>query len=197
MRTLSIGSCPKRAKLKYMAVTISDMVDALTMGGMEMTGFYDRKNDELVWVTDDQMRRANTDNDDEFEDAVRNSPAWEEDPLRDARRVLTWENDASGTNDDAFIILPDEGSVHMHSIMEDFVLTLPESEQQRRLWEVLHGPKAFRRFKDTVSQYDLWEAWNRYHDDRLAEIAREWAAENNVPLAEDPPTPSKRKKKTS
>ena len=179
-----------------MAVKVSEMVDALSMGGMEMKGYYDRQKDELMWVGDDQVGRAEIEDDEEFEEAVRESPGWEEDLLRDARRVILWENDASGTDNDAFVPLPDEWSIHMHSIMEDFVLTLPESEQQRRLWDSLHGPKAFRRFKDTVSHYDLRDAWNRYHDDRLAEIAREWAEENNVPLVEDPP-PTKRKKQNS
>jgi len=40
------------------------------------------------------------------------------------------------------------------------------------------------RFKDMVYRCDLEDAWNRYREDRLAEIAREWAEENDVPLAE-------------
>ena len=170
-----------------MAVTVSSVVDALGMGGMEMTAFYDRDKDEVTWVGDDEIRLADTDNEEEFEVTVRDAPGWEEDSLREARRFIEWVKSDSSTENDAFVPLPSEWDIHMHSIMEDFVLTLPESEQQRRLWNSLHGPKPFRRFKDTVSRYDLWEAWNRYHDDRLAEIAREWAEENNVPLVEDRP----------
>ena len=162
-----------------MAVKISEMVDALSSGDTQMKGFYDRENDELVWVTDDQMNRANTAGDEEFEAIVRNAPEWERDSLRDARRVLMWENDASST-DEAFVELPSESSIGMHSIMEDFVLTLPESEQRRRLWESLRGSKAFQRFKETVSQDKVLRTWERYRDERLAEIARQWATENNV-----------------
>lgn len=162
-----------------MPIQISDVVDALDSGDFEAQYVYDRENDELVWVTDDEIRQADTD-DEEFEEAVQQAPGWQEESLRTAKRILDSEKDSS--QGDAFVSLPSQWDIHMHSIMEDFVLTLPESEQQRRLWDVLHHSKAFRRFKDAIYRYDLSDAWYRYRDDRLAEIARGWAKENNIQL---------------
>jgi len=60
-------------------------------------------------------------------------------------------------------------------IMEDFAVSLPESEIKSRLFDVLARGKPFRHFKDTVhSDLSLRDQWFAFRHDALAQYARDW-----------------------
>jgi len=156
---------------------VADVVEALEVGD-QLEQFYDRAADELVWVFEDDLVAADAvAAGGDLDAALDRTESGEPGQMSLALRIIQAEPGV-------FVRLPSNWDVHMHSIMEDFVVTLPESGLSRRLWDVLHHTGAFRRFKDMVYRYDLEDAWNRYREDRLAEIARAWAEENDVPLAE-------------
>jgi len=153
-------------------VSIRDVADELE-GGFDWRCFYDRAADGFVYVTVDELSVAEESED--GADPTELAQSLPGAPLENLDVALRIVNAPA----DAYVPLPDEYDVHMHSIMEDFVQTLPESEMSRRLWNDLHRSGAFRRFKDGVHRYDIADAWYRYRDDRLAGIARRWAAENS------------------
>ena len=158
-----------------MAVRISEVVEALTEGDNMVRYYYEREADELVSVMVEYLERADrllyegktVDDGDLL--------YWEVGLVEDAMRILQ-------ADDDAFVPLPSQWDVHMHRIMEDFVRTLPESQMQERIWNDLHRSGAFRRFRDHVYRYEILDAWFRFRDERLAEIAREWAEDNQIVL---------------
>lgn len=60
-------------------------------------------------------------------------------------------------------------------IMEDFAASLPETGIKSRLHDALTRNKPFRHFKDAVhSDLALREQWFAFHDDALAQHARDW-----------------------
>jgi len=164
-------------RLATVTVRVGDVVDALTMGG-PLRHFYDRGADQLVWVFEDELAAAEDFGDgDDLKEAASRTTSGEVDNLTLALRIVK-------NSGDAFVALPSEREVHLHSIMEDFVETLPESEMQRHLWDGLHRAGAFRRFKDGVHRYDIADEWYRYRDERLSSIARRWAEDEAIVLAD-------------
>ncbi|MBB1516524.1 hypothetical protein H5398_11170 [Tessaracoccus sp. MC1679] len=160
-----------------MAVRLADVADALTMGD-DCRIYYDRQDDELVWVLGDELSTAeDLPEAADLAEAATYTNSGDVDSLKLALLIL---EDAT----DRFVPLPTKFDVDEHSIMVDFTATLPESELRRRLWDGLHRAGAFRRFKDLVHRHDLADAWYRYRDEQFTRIARKWADANNITLVE-------------
>ncbi len=51
------------------------------------------------------------------------------------------------------------------------------------LLDAIHGGGAFRRFKNVIFRRELEEAWYRFRDRALADIAVEWLEENGPAYA--------------
>ncbi|MCC6243424.1 MAG: hypothetical protein IT353_11320 [Gemmatimonadaceae bacterium] len=67
------------------------------------------------------------------------------------------------------------------TIMEDFVMLLPESVAKTSLARALERNRPFRRFKDALYDHGpLRDQWHRFHEDRMLEIARAWLVENGI-----------------
>ena len=58
------------------------------------------------------------------------------------------------------------------SDMEVFVDTQPDPQVRERLLGALNGPRPFARFRDAVSDLDLWPHWQGFRDDRRIGRAR-------------------------
>ena len=60
-------------------------------------------------------------------------------------------------------------------IMEDFAHSVSKQAVKSRLLDALSRNKPFRRFKDIVhSGESLRDEWHAFHDDALAQYARNW-----------------------
>ena len=68
--------------------------------------------------------------------------------------------------------------------MERFCLSVDEDDMREERCEAIRGRGAFRRFKDRVHVYRLTEAWYRYRDAALREIAMVWCDEHGIPYTE-------------
>jgi hypothetical protein len=53
-----------------------------------------------------------------------------------------------------------------------------ESLRDARLRNDFHG--AFRLFKRLLSEYNLWDAWNRFKEVELRQIAVQWCEEHGI-----------------
>jgi uncharacterized protein UPF0158 len=59
--------------------------------------------------------------------------------------------------------------------MEDFAVSLPESQTKSRLLDALSRNKPFRRFKDIVHRdLALRDQWFQFRDDAMAQDVRDW-----------------------
>ncbi|MCX7048417.1 MAG: UPF0158 family protein [Candidatus Sumerlaeota bacterium] len=60
-----------------------------------------------------------------------------------------------------------------YRIMEDFVTSLPQSENKEALWNALQGKKPFRGFKDALFDMgSLREQWFAFHDAAMREYVK-------------------------
>jgi hypothetical protein len=85
---------------------------------------------------------------------------------------------------DHYLPLPTKFDIHEYSIMERFCLAVDDDALRDDLCDAIRGRGAFRRFKDRVQVYGLAEAWYRYRDAALREIAVAWCDEHGIPYTE-------------
>lgn len=77
-----------------------------------------------------------------------------------------------------FIRMPDKYEIHEYSIMEDFIESLPEGNNQNQLYRAIRGKGAFRRFKDSVNRMEIAEIWYEFQANAYKEIAVRWCQDN-------------------
>jgi hypothetical protein len=66
-----------------------------------------------------------------------------------------------------------------YQFMEDFIEDLPEGKPKLDLSATLERQKPHRAFKETLLAFPaVREAWFKYHDARMVEIAEEWLRDN-------------------
>jgi hypothetical protein len=66
--------------------------------------------------------------------------------------------------------------------MRRFGDSLQDRELGDQLLSLLHGSGAFRRFKDAVHRHGLADAWYRFREEAIEEVARGWLEENDIPF---------------
>jgi hypothetical protein len=71
-----------------------------------------------------------------------------------------------------------EGSHAGYADMEDFIATVPDPARAMTLGRAIEGKRAFRRFKDAISDWpDEQERWYRFSDERRRGRARAWLSD--------------------
>jgi hypothetical protein len=149
-----------------MAVVIAlrDIVDAIESQGNEGEAYLNPDTGEIVLVTEDERVLV------EQGHSLDDLPQWQRELIPKVRQAL---------NGDRFLALPDRFELHEWAIMERFSL-----EQNERLRQVLlaaiHGSGAFRHFRGAVERLDLLQAWYRYRDEAIQQIARDWLEEHKL-----------------
>jgi GTP diphosphokinase / guanosine-3',5'-bis(diphosphate) 3'-diphosphatase len=137
--------------------TVAEVVAQLDMMSDEMTIFYDRV--ERVFI-------------ERFDAAV--------DGVDAEASELT---DEELFEDERYVPLPSAFDIHEWRILRDFCRSRPEGALRERLLEAVHGRGAFRWTKAIIWEHELRDAWFAFRDEALAEVARSWAEEHDVPLS--------------
>ena len=124
---------------------------------------------EVVYVTTEELRAAE-------EDApLEDFPDWQHDAIHIARDIV---------ETDHYLSLPDRFEIHEYHIMERFCLSVEDDDLRDDLCDAIRGRGAFRRFKDRMQAYGMAEAWYRYRDAALREIAMAWCEAHGIPYTE-------------
>ena len=76
-------------------------------------------------------------------------------------------------NDFNFQQIEKPGSTEQFTIMEDFVLGLPNGKFKSNLLDVLDDHKPFRNFKKLIDNSDVRDEWHAFNNKKL----QEWVAE--------------------
>jgi hypothetical protein len=146
-------------------VTLRDVIDEMEMMSDEAKSHINRKTGELITITKEMFNLA--DDPDEAEDA----PEWQKELLPKVREVTASED---------LIPLPSKFDIHEWSIMECFARSVIDEDVRDELKAALHGRGAFGRFKDTLHRRGIADAWYRYRDAALEEIAVEFLETNGI-----------------
>jgi uncharacterized protein UPF0158 len=158
-----LGRCIMVDQHSALRVKLSDIVEGLEFQSDERSSFLNLTTGEVVSITDEELRAA--ENDASLEDF----PEWQHDAIRIAKDIVATEH---------YLPLPDRFEIHEYSIMERFCLSVDDEDMRDDLCDAIRGRGAFRRFKDRIQAYGMAEAWYRYHDAALREIAMAWCEEH-------------------
>ena len=78
------------------------------------------------------------------------------------------------------IALPDINRVNPIQIMKDYTDTIADNTIANSLRISLKGPDLYNKFAEMLENYDLFNDYFEYEDERYKEVAREWCEENNI-----------------
>jgi len=147
-------------------VKLQDILKGMDFQSDEQSSFLNLTTGEVVSITDEELRAA--ENDEPLEDF----PEWQHDAIRIARDIVETEH---------YLPLPDRFEINEYRIMERFCLSVEDTDIQGDLCDAIRGRGAFRRFKDSIQAYGIAEAWYRYRDEALREIAVAWCEAHEIP----------------
>jgi hypothetical protein len=152
-------------------VKLEDVVEAMDLpGGWE--SLMDPETGEIVSINEDDRFILDNEEDGETEDM----PDWQRDSIARIRRVLD-----SGRA----LSLPGSFDIHEWDLMRRFALSVDDDDASDELLQAIHGTGAFRLFKMTVGRLGLRDAWFRYRDGAIRDLARDWLEENGIAYVEE------------
>ena len=151
-------------------VKLGDIIEGLEFQSDERHSFLDKRTGEVVSLSDEEMQAA------ENNEPIEDFPEWQQDLIKIAKEILQETGDYVG--------LPSKFDIDDYSIMERFCLSIDDSEISDTLYSLIKGSGAFRRFKETLYEYNLSDEWYKYRNNALKEIAIEWCKDNRIEFEE-------------
>jgi hypothetical protein len=150
-------------------VKLQDLIAGVTFQTDERSSDLNPTTEEVVSVTPEEWRAAE-------EDApLEDFPAWQHDAMRIARDIVATDH---------YLPMPDRFEINEYQILERLWASGGDADMRDDLCNAIRGRGAFRRFKDSVQAYGMAEAWYRYRDEALREIAMAWCEEHGIPYTE-------------
>ncbi|MDZ4672229.1 MAG: UPF0158 family protein [Phototrophicales bacterium] len=98
----------------------------------------------------------------------------------DARKREVMVTLAHLDDSDRYIELPGQNTSQSYGDMEKFIVTIKDKTQHAALETAIQGKGAFSRFKNTLTKYDLWDAWNKFIEDRKYKRMAAWLKSQNI-----------------
>ena len=145
-------------------VSLRDVVEALDLQSDELTSCLDPDTGEIVTFNLEEAHLAQRG---EWDTA----PQWMQEHLPKVKRAL---------EDDRMLELPDRVHIDEWRMMQEFAEEEEQCKCRAELASAVHGPGAFRRFKDAIRGLGLEDSWFRYREAAFAQVAREWLEENGI-----------------
>ena len=102
------------------------------------------------------------------EEAIKDYPEWMKEMVEDAEAVLNDERRR-------FVEIPKIPSYESYEIMERFISGIEDQRIRNRLFGAIKGKGAFRRFKDTFSEWpELEKEWYEYKEEAVRKEVLDW-----------------------
>jgi hypothetical protein len=151
---------------EYASVKVSDVVQEMEVPSDTITVYLNKRTGEFVPVSEEDEMFVESDRGDEV------LPEWQQDIMPKIREALESED---------YIALPDQFEIHEWEIMRDFSTSVEDQEISDRLMDAIHGPGAFRYFKDQIRVFGIEDEWYRFRGKALEGIAIDWLEANDIP----------------
>jgi len=148
-------------------ISLREVIETLEMQGENCLSYLDPDTGEIVTATEEVRRLA-----EKPEESQDNLPEWQREMVRKVRAML-----ASSRS----LQLPDRFRIHEWSIMNEFAGAQHSKQLRQKLLEAIHGAGAFRMFGSTIRRLGIEKSWYRFHEEALAEIARDWLGAHELP----------------
>jgi len=153
-------------------VKLSDILQALEMAHDEMSCYLDRSTGQVLPISDEEFRAA------EDDEPLDQYPEWQHEIIELAKKIL-------GDMDNRYLHLPSKHDIHEWNVMNHFCLSIEDEETCNTLLNAIHGPGAFRMFKDCIHRMGIQDDWYKFREEAFRDIAIGWCEENNVEYVDD------------
>jgi hypothetical protein len=149
-------------------VKLDLIIEALEMADDSISSYLDVETGEVCSITEEEFDLAA-----DPETVIEELPDWQREAVKLARSIHEQEGKR-------YLALPDKFDVHEWAIMDRFSETLKDVRLRNDFYGGIRGAGAFRLFKRLLTEYNLWDAWNRFKQVELRQMAIEWCEENGI-----------------
>jgi hypothetical protein len=149
-------------------VKLDAIIEALEMADDSISSYLDVETGEVRSITEEEFDLA-----EDLQKVIEDLPDWQREAVKLARSVREQEGKR-------YLALPDKFDVHEWAIMDRFSQTLKDAQTRNDFHGGIRGAGAFRLFKHLLTEYNLWDAWNRFKQVELRQMAIEWCEENDI-----------------
>lgn len=147
-------------------VKLDEVINALELQDNDDKAFYSKLTGEIFIINEEEYNAAEENGD------ITSFPEWQREFIQGAIDVIE--------NEENYIMLPSKYCIDEYNIMEEFCLSIDESNIRDDLYYSIKGSGAFKRFRDKIERYDIENDWYKYTDEALKQIAIEWCKEKNI-----------------
>ena len=149
-------------------VELDVIIEALEMADDSISSYLDVETSEVHSITEEEFDLA-----EDPQTAIEDLPNWQREAVTLARSIQKQDGKR-------YMALPDKFDVHEWAMMDRFSMTLRDAQMRNDFHGGIRGAGAFRLFKHLLTEYDLWDAWNRFKQVELRQMAIEWCKENGI-----------------
>lgn len=149
-------------------VELDVIIEALEMADDSISSYLDVETGEVHSIMEEEFDLA-----EDPQTAIEDLPNWQREAVTLARSIQKQEGKR-------YMALPDKFDVHEWAMMDRFSMTLRDAQMRNDFHGGIRGAGAFRLFKHLLTEYDLWDAWNRFKQVELRQMAIEWCKENGI-----------------
>lgn len=146
-------------------VYLQALIEGMEGQTEEIHSYLNQTTGQVVTVSDEELYAA------EIHVPLDQFPEWQHQFLLIARDIVDTEK---------YLLLPSKYEIHDYQIMEQFCLSIAHDERRETLSHAIQGRGAFRRFRDTLSQYDLEQEWDTYRKNVLRAMAIAWCTRHGI-----------------
>ena len=149
-------------------VKLDKIIEALELADDSISSYLDIQTGKVHSITEEEFDLA-----EDPQTAIEDLPDWQRETVELARNIQQHEGKR-------YLALPDKFDVHGWAIMDSFSESLRDPRLRNDFHGAIRGPGAFRLFKRLLSEYNLWDAWNRFREVELRQIAMQWCEEHGI-----------------
>jgi len=149
-------------------VELDVIIEALEMADDSISSYLDVETGEVHSITAEEFDLA-----EDPQTAIEDLPNWQREAVTLARSIQKQDGKR-------YMALPDKFDVHEWAMMDRLSITLRDAQMRNDFHGGIRGAGAFRLFKHLLTEYDLWDAWNRFKQVELRQMAIEWCKENGI-----------------
>ena len=149
-------------------VELDVIIEALEMADDSISSYLDVETGEVHSITEEEFDLA-----EDPQTAIEDLPNWQREAVTLARSIQKQDGKR-------YMALPEKFDVHEWAMMDRFSMTLRDAQMRNDFHGGIRGAGAFRLFKHLLTEYDLWDAWNRFKQVELRQMAVEWCKENGI-----------------
>ena len=149
-------------------VKLDVIMEALELADDSISSYLDVETGEVHSITEEEFDLA-----EDPQAVIEDLPNWQREAVKLTRSIQEQEGKR-------YLVLPGKFDVHEWAIMDRFSETLRDAQMRNDFHGGIRGAGAFRLFKHLLTEYNLWDAWNRFKQGELRQMAIQWCEENGI-----------------